>query len=234
MTLIKLGGGLIAPKDWQSETADLGTIKRLVKEIKDSQKKVLLVSGSGNFGHMAVKRYGISTIEGVKKVRKSAKKIGEIVTREMKDQGFDTELIEPNKYFEQQMELDFDKTLVFYGDVVGKEIYSGEKIIKLLIPDILIKGLKVEKIIQTSKEVGVWDEEGKTIPEINAKSWEKIKWEVGGSTGVDVTGGMLHKVEESLEIARKYRINTWIISGQVEGRLREVLDKGETKGTRVY
>lgn len=234
ITLIKLGGGLIAPKDWQPETADLVIINKLVKEIKDSGKKVLVVSGSGNFGHMAVKKYGIATDEGRIKVRESARKIGEIVAREMKDQGFDAELIEPNKYFGHKTELDFKKTLVFYGDVVGKEIYSGEKIIKLLIPEILKKELEVDMVIQVSREEGVWDGKGRIIPEINFKNWEDIKAKVGQAAGVDVTGGMLHKVEESLEIAQKYKINTWIISGKIDRRLKQLLEKGETMGTRVY
>jgi len=233
ITLVKLGGGLIAPKDWEPETADRKTIVRLVREIKESDKKVLIVSGSGNFGHMAVKKYGVTTVEGVMKVRESAKKIGKIVVLEMRSQGFDAELIEPNKYFGRKRKLNLDKTLVFYGDVVGKEIYSGERIIKLLVPEVLKQGQKVELIVQVSKEEGVWDENAQIIPEINISNWGRIKMKVGGSAGVDVTGGMLHKVEESLEIAGEYKINTWIISGKVERRLKEVLEGGKTVGTKI-
>lgn len=236
--LIKLGGGLIAPKDGKAETADLKIIKRLVGEIAKAKKNVLVVSGSGNFGHLAVKKYGIQTSEGVEKVRKSAKKIGEIVASEMIKAGFDTMLIETHKYFENQNDLNLDKTLVFYGDVVdtkdgGWTIFSGEKIIELLVPLIKKQNWEVEKIVQVSKEIGVWDEKGKIIPKISLANWENIKKDVIGSKGIDMTGGMLHKVVESLDIATKYGVNTQIISGKVKGRLLKTLRNNKVIGTEV-
>lgn len=229
--LIKLGGGLIAPKNWEAETADLTVIKRLIREIKKSSKQVLLVSGSGNFGHKAVRKFGIDTPEGIRKVRKSAKKIGEIVYQELKNQGFKAKLIEPNKFYAQKnKDLNLEKFNVMYGDVVGKEIWSGEKVIENLIPQ--LEG-KIEMVVQVSKEEGVWDENKQIVPEINLKNWPVIKTKVFGVEGDDVTGGMRHKVEESLEIAKKYGVDTWIINGNIKGRLTELLMNKETVGTRI-
>jgi isopentenyl phosphate kinase len=64
-------------------------------------------------------------------------------------------------------------------------------------------------------------------------NWEYIKKDVMGSKGIDMTGGMLHKVEESMEIATKYGVKTQIISGKVRGRLLESLKNDEVVGTLV-
>ena len=88
-------------------------------------------------------------------------------------------------------------------------------------------------IVQVSREEGVWDRQGLIIPEINKSNWEVIKQDVGGAEGSDVTGGMLHKVEESLEIARDCGVKTWIISGAVPGRLKDLLQGKRVPGTRV-
>ncbi len=238
LTLIKLGGGLIAPKEWGEETADLSVIRRLVEEIKESGRTVVVVSGSGNFGHTAVRKYGIATLEGVRKVRKSAGKIGEIVAKEMRESGFQTQLIAAHKFFGKKADWDLNMTPVFYGDVMdlpngGWMVYSGEKIIELLVPILSAHGRKVEKIIQVSKEQGVMDENGTPVPVINTRNWKEIKKNVSGAAGTDVTGGMLHKVEESLEIARRYKVETVIISGKIAGRLREALSGAEVSGTMV-
>jgi isopentenyl phosphate kinase len=230
MILIKLGGGLIAPKNLEAETADVVEIKSLVSEIRQSGKKVIVISGR----HKAVKKYGIDTLEGVEKVRTSARKIGEIVWQELNKAGLDGELIEPNRVFGiNSKKWNWENTLVMYGDVIEEEkykwvIYSGEVIIKKLCGII-----PVEKIIQVSREGGVWNSEKKIIPEINQDNWIELKKEVGGAAGTDVTGGMLHKVEESLEIARTYGIKTWIISGKVRGRLKGVISGEKGEGTVV-
>ena len=238
ITLIKLGGGLIAPKNWDEETADAESIRRLVQEITDSGKKVLIVTGSGNFGHKAAKKYGIDTAGGVEKVRRSAKKIGEIVQQKMQDAGIETKLVEPYLFFAGEAKPDLDRTLVFYGDVIelpggGWTIFSGEKIIGLLVPMILEQGWKISRIVQVSVEEGVWDSEEKIIPEINPNNWQKLKQSVGGAKAIDMTGGMLHKVEESLKIAGKYRIETIVIGGKTPGRLLAALRGEKIIGTVI-
>jgi isopentenyl phosphate kinase len=64
-------------------------------------------------------------------------------------------------------------------------------------------------------------------------NWEYIKKDVMGSKGIDMTGGMLHKVEESMEIATKYGVKTQIISGKVKGRLLKVLKNEDAMGTVI-
>ncbi|KKT57952.1 MAG: Archaeal Kinase [Candidatus Amesbacteria bacterium GW2011_GWB1_47_19] len=246
IVMIKLGGGLIAPKEWAWETPDGGVIGRLVKEIKSGSgdRGIVLVSGSGNFGHQAVKKYGIDTEDGVEKVRKSAGKIGAIVAGDAAAAGLKIELIVPHEIWPNgrtesvSESLKAGNTVVLYGDVMGIgrgewKVWSGEKLISETVKHMNESGREIGMIIQVSREEGVWDKNGKIIPEINQNNWRKIRSEVGGATGTDVTGGMLHKVEESLEITRKFGIKTWIISGRVKGRLEKLLAGEKVFGTVV-
>ena len=61
---------------------------------------------------------------------------------------------------------------------------------------------------------------------------EKYEKVLGGSGGVDVTGGMKHKVEEALELAKK-GIPGLIIDGVVNGSLAQAVKGGKVLGTRI-
>ncbi len=231
VTLVKLGGGLIAPKDWEPETPDVKTIKRLVAEIEAAGQRVIVAVGSGNFGHAAVAKYGIAEESGVEKVRVIAKEIGAIVASEIKN----SQLVVTHELpWNMAKILDGGKTPVIYGDVMRvKEIWSGERCLLEMIPELEEAGWKVERIVQVGREEGVWDRDKKILPKIDTGNWAEIRSGVGGSGGIDVTGGMRHKVEESLEIAKKYGIETWIISGQAPGRVTEAVRGKETPGTKI-
>jgi len=239
VTLLKLGGGLIAPKDWLEETPDEKIIQRLTREVSKCGKRMVVVSGSGNYGHKAVKKYGIETVKAVEMVRDSARKIGQLVSGYLPN----SILLETHKVFPDSSNVVLDvlqrsRTPVLYGDVVDKigggwEIFSGEKIISRLIPELTGNGFSVEKIIQVSVEEGVLNADGKAISNISESNWGEINPDVGKASGVDVTGGMLHKVEESLEIFRKFKIKTLIISGKIEGRLEKALEGEKVAGTTI-
>lgn len=251
VTLIKLGGGLIAPKNWPTETADLSTVKRLVSEIINSKIKVVVAVGSGNFAHNAVKKYGIADEDSVKKVREIAIKPGKLVAEEFGLQGEKVELIEPNEIYtvkngtlEKDGSEEIEKVLsdgkipVVYGDVIDDEengwtIFSGERNLEIIIPTLQRKGWIVEKVVQVSREDGVWNKERQIIPEINSSNWEEVKKEITTTPEVDVTGGMMHKIEKSLEIAKNYKVKTWIVSGKVAGRVEKLLKEEEVVGTEI-
>lgn len=105
---------------------------------------------------------------------------------------------------------------VVYGDVIvdrkiGCTIFSTEKILSLLAKK-MQKNYKI-KMIYCSDVDGVYDDTGKVIPKITGKNFDRIKPSILGAKVVDVTGGMLHKVQESLAIAQKYNIDTQIVNG---------------------
>ena len=75
------------------------------------------------------------------------------------------------------------------------------------------------------------NENAEFIKEINKDNWDEIKNYLGGSDGTDVTGGMIHKIEQSVSLA-KDGIEVEIISGMKKGNLKECL-LGKRVGTLI-
>jgi len=248
VTIVKLGGNVVAPKDWKEQTIDATTVTRLCAELSDGLKiagtALLVVVGSGNFGHAAVKKYGINTPLGISRVQNIARGTGAAVTQSLLDLGLPATLIAPHdiwphgdtQVITQVLTMKFIPVL--YGDVVldTKQlatIYSGEICITKLIPTLLSDSWKIRSIIQAGKENGVLDTNQKVIPEISNKNWNEMKSSVGGSPFTDVTGGMLHKVTESLAVAEKYHLETLVINGAIAKRLHHALLGKDVIGTRI-
>ena len=123
-----------------------------------------------------------------------------------------------------------------YGDVAidiekGCCIISTEEIFRYLSDKI-----DATKIITAGKVDGVFtsdpvnDPNAKLIPEITSKNFADIKNCLTGSDGIDVTGGMLHKVELLLEMAKGREVV--IINGNKPGILKSCL-LGENTGTMI-
>ena len=126
---------------------------------------------------------------------------------------------------------------VVYGDVIldsqaGCTVFSTEKVLGHLGLKLKRDGFKVEKIIHCGKTEGVYDAKKRTIPVINSGNIDRYKSILKESHGVDVTGGMLHKVEETLKLAR-LGIPGLIIDGIEKGTLFKAVRGEKVKGTRV-
>jgi isopentenyl phosphate kinase len=73
--------------------------------------------------------------------------------------------------------------------------------------------------------------EARRIARIDQTNWEKVRPLLGGSAAVDVTGGMLGKVEALVDLARR-GYKSRIVSALVPGRIRSAL-AGEDVGTLI-
>jgi isopentenyl phosphate kinase len=73
---------------------------------------------------------------------------------------------------------------------------------------------------------------GRTISKIPPKNFGAIKKLLGEVQGADVTGGMLHKVEESLRMV-KQGIKVWIINGLVKDNLYKAIVSCPRSGTVI-
>ena len=81
-----------------------------------------------------------------------------------------------------------------------------------------------------------WDgPEGAVIPHITPDNVEAIAGSLGGSRGVDVTGGMVTKVRQMLDLVqRRPGLLVHILSGIKPGLLtRALLDVDLVVGTRI-
>jgi isopentenyl phosphate kinase len=107
-----------------------------------------------------------------------------------------------------------------------------------MIFDYLARKLKPSRIILAGITDGVFtsdpqlDRKAERIAEITPANFEKIKSALKGSAGIDVTGGMLHKVEILLGLA-ELGIPSIIINGLGEGNLKNAL-LGRKEGTAIH
>ena len=126
---------------------------------------------------------------------------------------------------------------ILFGDMIfdtrkGCTIFSTEKVLGFLAEKLLKEGYQVEMMIHCGQTNGVYDEKGRTIPKITDSNFQQIRKVLSGSSGIDVTGGMIHKVEESLQLARK-GIKVWIIDGIEQGSLTSVIEGKNVLGTVI-
>ncbi len=257
--LLKLGGSLITDKG-KAETPNHSAISRLAKEIHEARKsdgfRLIVGHGGGSFPHQAAHKYqtqkgvsGKESYRGIALVQDAAARLNRIIVKELIAAGENAISIQPSAcmvtegglitggYLKPiERALDFDMVPVPYGDVAfdlkqGCSIISTERILSFV-----ARKVGASRIVIAANEEGVWEDfpqRKKLIPEITPRSFPLIKRHLQGSSSVDVTGGMLHKVERMLDLARETGAEVVIINGSVPGRLRDALLGKKVVGTTV-
>lgn len=252
LIFLKLGGSLITQKDKLfTERKDI--IERLAKEIHEARQekdfKLLIGNGGGSYSHPPAKRYqttrGIisqESLKGIAEVQDTASRLNRIIVRALLDAGENAISIQPSsvcitensriiEFYTKPLEMLLEKEMlpVIYGDVgldtkQGCSIISSEELFVFL-----AKKLKPQKIIMAGIVDGVFTADpiknpsANFIPEVTSENYSKIKKMLSGSaSNFDVTGGMLHKVERCLELTSE-GIESYIINGLVENRVKETL-----------
>lgn len=256
LILIKLGGSVITDKN-TPYTAKPEVIKRLAAEIKEAQGQTdslfLLGNGAGSFGHVPAQEYCLidaktdeKSLEGVALTHNAVAQLNLLVASALLEQKIHAMSISPasciqadkGKITSFQIDpltsfLNMNMTPVVYGDVVsnsrgGYSVVSTDTLFGYLAQQLKSK-FNIKKIIHVGITDGVLDKEGKTVPIITK---DASLTQVGSSEGIDVTGGMRFKVQQSQELA-EIGIETWIINGTLDGELIKAI-KGEfVKGTMV-
>lgn len=259
LIFVKIGGGVITDKNKRYGLRE-NVIERLAREIKkgfegNEQTKMIIGNGAGSFAHWSANKYGTNEgfdddkgAVGAGWVHHDAVKLNQIVVEKLLEEEVPAYSFSPSSMFQvaggdlvvsfigsMKDALRNELVPVVYGDVVidserGSKIYSTERVFEVLVGELLPDYEKV-RIIHVSSEDGVIGD-GQVISSINSQNYEKFSKYLGGSGGVDVTGGMLHKVKKSLSLAEK-GIETFIINGLVEGRLKRVILGQDVTGTRI-
>ncbi len=125
-----------------------------------------------------------------------------------------------------QKALDIAITPVIYGDVImdrvkGFHINSGEATLDLLAKK-LAKYYKKITVIYFSDTNGVYDSQGRTIEKITPKNFKEVQKYITGSKNTDVTGGMILKVKESLNLVKKLNAEVYIMNGLGKGKYTKI------------
>lgn len=258
--LVKLGGSLITDKT-KEFTPRTGAIARLAREIAEARKKrkvpLVLGNGAGSFAHTPAKKYQTQkglinkeSLHGFAVVQDAASRLNRIIVKALIEAGEDAISINPSStiiaedgeikefYLEPLKKLlKLGMIPVVYGDVVvdtkmGCCIQSTEKILNAIALRLRENGNKIHCLVHYGTTTGVLDKNGRTIPKITPKNIHKIRKVIGGSDGIDVTGGMIHKVEEALNIA-KQGISSYIMNGFEEEHLKKFILGKKVKGTLI-
>lgn len=257
--LIKLGGSVITNKS-QAKQADLKKIRQLARELKEASSKIsdliLLGHGGGSFPHPPAHRYRTAegfvredSAYGLAEVRQACLELNLIVISELIKSGLSAISLAPfdflttkNKEPDQLFLPPLLNTLkskmlpVIYGDAVsdariGCTIYSTETILNHLASKLPAAGFDPKLVIEIGKTEGVYNNDGQTIPQIDRKNFMVIRLQLAGSESTDVTGGMLHKVEEAYQIAKK-GVPT-LITSAASGNLKKAILGQEVQGTWI-
>ncbi|MGB6839249.1 MAG: isopentenyl phosphate kinase [Microgenomates group bacterium] len=260
LVLVKLGGSLITDKN-KPFSAKERTIRRLGREIKKAinkfEGKIVIGHGSGSFGHIVAARYrtqdGIINREskkGLSLVADAAIQINRIMIKNFLAIGLPVFSFAPASFVvakAQELERFFlapiEQALflnlipVIYGDVIldsksGCCIFSSERILGILARNLISK-FNVLRVVHCGNTDGVYDEKGRSIPVITEQSFMKFRKAIKASRATDVTGGMLHKVEESLDLASTIGVENIIINGSSPGQLFSALLGRKTVGTVI-
>ena len=211
---------------------------------------LVLGHGSGSFGHVAARRFGTragvhgaDAWRGFGEVATVAARLNRIVVDALQNAGVPVWSVQPSasarcdggvlKWMEPApvlQALEHGLVPVLYGDVALDESQGGTIISTEQIFTFLAGHVQPDRLILVGTVDGVFEADplqepaARRLPEISASNWATVRALLGGSHGTDVTGGMLAKAEEMVELARRVPgLEIQLISGEADDALKMAL-----------
>jgi isopentenyl phosphate kinase len=248
LTVLKIGGSIITEKSSPVPKACNDEIIRIAKEIASGHSNLVIVHGAGSFGHPLALKYKLTEqfhVRGVIETHRSVKELNTIIVAALVSAGVQAVPVHPfnnfmlengriKKMFIDPIQEMLDRKLVpvLHGDVVmdktrGGAVLSGDQIVPYI-----ARKLGADKIGIGSNTDGVLDANGQTIPVITPASFNEIRSLIGGSSHTDVTGGMLGKVQELVDLADMTGIESRIFNAASAGNIQDFM-KGAAIGTLI-
>ena len=263
LVFLKLGGSLITDKN-REESAREDVIRRAGREIRQAldqrpDLRLVLGHGSGSFGHFAAQRHGLlggglPNWRGYAVTGAAAARLNRLVTDILLTEGVPVVSLQPSasawcrdgELLHLAVEpirelLAHDLVPLVYGDVAldetrGHTIISTEQIFAYL-----ARELRPARILLAGEVEGVFtadpthDPTARLIPEITPASLPQVERVLGGSAGIDVTGGMWAKVRAMVALVEAMpELEVRLISGGQPGLIaRALLGRDLTEGTSI-
>lgn len=254
MVFVKLGGSVITdkaePETARPETIARLAGEVASALTARSGLRLVLGHGSGSFGHLVAQRYGTrggvhseADWQGFAEVAAVAARLGRIVTDACLAAGVPVWSLQPSASARCRggelvsletapVERALAQRLVplLYGDVALDELQGGTIISTEQIFAYLARHLHPACMILVGEVDGVFEGDplreplAGRVPEITAENWGRVRTVLGGSHGWDVTGGMLSKIEEMVELVRSLPgLQVQVLSGRRTGALETAL-----------
>lgn len=261
LTLIKLGGSVITNKEVPMMVrADV--LHRLVKEIAKAQKDTggsyIIGHGQGSFGHAPALRYKTmdgfinkDSVMGMAITQDTAAQLNRIVVQELINEHLPAvSFLFSNTMITNDKKADnwcFDVLATYLksglvpitgGDVIvdkkqGCTIWSTEQVLSHIAQHFGEEyQYEIERIIHVTEVDGMLSAKGELIPKVNRENEQEIITHLNGTKGFDVTGGMGHKIDESLQLLDK-GVESYILSGLKKDNLYNALTDTGWQGTYI-
>jgi isopentenyl phosphate kinase len=254
LVFVKLGGSIITDKSRSETARPRVIARlahEIAKALQASPDlRLVLGHGSGSFGHVAARRYGtrqgVHTAEdwrGFTEVAAVAARLNRIVADGLLAAGVPVWSLQPSASSRCKggelswldtypVENALRRALVplVHGDVGLDEVQGGTIISTEQIFGYLARRLGPSRLVLVGVVDGVFerdpllDSSARPIPVISAENWGTVLSSLSGSHATDVTGGMLAKVEEMVNLVREVpELSVQIISGERAGTLEAAL-----------
>ena len=263
--MVKLGGSVITDKQRPSTARPevISRLAAEVKAALAARPglRILLGHGSGSFGHVSAQKYHVRQGIALKgdwwgyaETGVAAARLNRIVADLLLEAGVPVWSAQPSASARcvdgelvslaiGPIRAAVERGLVplIYGDVAfderqGCTITSTEELFLYV-----ARQVPVHSIVMVGEADGVYDRDplvdpqAVRIPRITPASFGRLKAQLGGSHAVDVTGGMLTKVEAMVSLVAGGHVErVHLISGRREGALTQTLLGGrERRGTVI-
>ncbi len=260
--LIKLGGSVITDKDipMSVRTSVLKRLASEIAQAKQkmpASELFLIGHGQGSFAHLPATKYQTmkgfineESVLGMAIVQDNAAQLNRLVVHELIRQQLPAVSFYASNSLvthERQACYSFDQVLYEYlhqglipvtgGDVLvdqaqGCTIWSTEEILTFWAKQFVNQGWQVASVIHVTEVAGVLDATQQVIPEITTQNLAAVKKDIFATKGFDVTGGMMLKIDQSVELAQ-LGISSKILSGLKPGNLFQGLINGNWQGTLI-
>lgn len=257
---LKLGGSLITDKN-TPHTARPAILQRLAQEIARAVQafpslRLVIGHGSGSFGHVPAHQHktrdGVRTPaqwRGFVEVWQEARALNQIVAESLGAAGLPVVAFPPSASVQAagghiiawnlqpiQSALQAGLIPLINGDVIFDQSLGGSILSTEELFAYLAGKLKPRRILIAGIEQGVWADFPtcqRLITHITPATYSAILQSLGGSSAVDVTGGMLKKVENMIDLVKNNPdLTIQIFSGVTPGTLYETL-MGASPGTTL-
>jgi isopentenyl phosphate kinase len=259
VVLIKLGGSLITNKS-KPFTLHREALTNVVAQIKQAlskgNKRLIVGHGQGSFAHVPAEKYRTmegkindESVYGAAVVEDVACQMNRLVIGEMLKQSIPavtqhpaSSLVLNGKGVEDAFLRGVISLLgggfvpVVFGDVLFTSegnftIWSTERVLNYVALQLKASGQQIDKVIHCGETDGFL-KDGKVVEVITPNTYGEMRQALTKARGFDVTGGMEHKVEMALELAKE-GIDSYIVGNNHGGNLYRAIMGEEFVGTRI-
>ena len=260
MIILKIGGSALTIKDAKTPTLDEKNLERIAQEASYYNDDMIIVHGAGSFGHIYAQQYKIGDkpktpkddfkIEGMCITQASMQLFNHNIITKLQEKGIPAIGLKPSSFImtrNKRIEVCDTKMIkryvdegfvpVLYGDAVLDlnedikfAILSGDQIITYL-----AKELKCNRVILSSDVDGIFTDNPKNNPDaelIEVVTRDTQLTITDNENQIDVTGGMMGKINELLALADE-GTESQIINAEVEGNIQQAVSGQKVKGTLI-